>query len=499
MTTPTPADILETARRARRELASFDREHDGFLLSLPEQYDVPITVDLSAFPKTDSGNAERFVCLCGEDLRYCRPLGKWFVWDGTRWAHDETGQVLTLALRTIRAAEGQAVNGGETGDRKALVRWLLQSESRARLENMVALAAHHPKIAIIPGQLDRDPWLLNVENGTINLRTGELKPHDRKDLVTKLAPVEYDKEAWCDRWMLFLSEIMDNRIGLTEWLREFTGYCLTGDVSEQMLAFFYGLGDNGKSTFTRVIQHLLGDYAQTVSHQLLMLKYSGEEHPTAVASLMGCRLAVCSEVEQGKRLAEVLVKQLTGGDRIAARFMRQDYFQFDPTHKIILFGNHKPTIKGTDHAISRRIKMVPFDVQIPRDQQDPHLEEKLREELPGVLRWAVGGCLNWQQRGRLNYPQEIEEATAQYRDEMDVLGEFLHECTEPDPEETTMFSDLWGAYTAWCERNKDKPTSQRAFGQALQERGFTKGHGTTGSEKGRKAYQGIVLIHRVEG
>ncbi len=346
---------------------------------------------------TDVGNAERLVERHGEDIRYCYPLSQWLCFGGQRWRGDDAGEVERRSKETVRATLREAApEEGPIIDRD-LARHALASESRARIEAMIALARSEPGIPIRPEEMDLDQWLLNAENGTIDLRTGELREHRREDLITKLAPVEYDPSAEAPTWEVCLKTWLPSE-GLRRFVQKAVGYALTGDVSEQVLLFLYGTGANGKSTLINALMEAMGDYALQAAPELLTVKASA--HPTELADLKGARFVASVEVEDGKHLAESLVKQMTGGDRIKARFMRADFFEFSPTHKVFLAANHKPEVRGTDTGIWRRIKTVPFDVTIPKGERDPALLAKLRDELPGILRWAVEGCLLWQRRPR---------------------------------------------------------------------------------------------------
>src|SRR5262249_502237 len=327
-------------------------------------------------------------------------------------------------------------------------------------------------VPILPDQLDRDPWLLNCANGTVELRTGRLREHRHGDYLTKLSPVPYDPNARAPQFDHFLHTIFGGNEPVIRYLQRLVGYALTGDVSEQILPIFWGSGANGKSTLLNALTDMLGtSYAIKAATDLLMVK-RGDTHPTERADLFGKRLVLCIETEEGKRLAEALVKDLTGGDRIRARRMREDFWEFSPTHKVILCTNHRPRITGTDHAIWRRIRLIPFTVTIPDDNQDKRLPEKLRSELPGILAWAVQGCLAWQRDG-LPTPEEVQVATKEYRDTQDLLGQFLDECCLAGNDNfRCKASALYTAYQSWCERGGEEPSKQRGFGESMTERGF---------------------------
>jgi putative DNA primase/helicase len=355
-----------------------------------------------------------------------------------------------------------------------VINWCLKSEAAPRINAMLDMARSEPGIPILPEEMDRDPWLLNCANGTLELKTGRLREHRREDYITKLCPVEYHAGAQAQRFHEFLRDIFDDNTALIQYLQRLAGRCLTADVSEQDLHIFWGKGANGKSTLLNVLLEMLGlDYAMKAPTELLMVK-RGESHPTERADLFGKRLVVAMETEEGRQLAESLVKELTGGDRIRARRMREDFWEFAPTHKVILCTNHKPRIKGTDHAIWRRIRLVPFTVTFSEDKQDKQLPEKLRAELPGILAWAVQGCLEWQHHG-METPESVLAATKEYRAAEDLLAQWLAECCRTgSPDYRQKAGELYASYHAWCERGGETPQKQKGFGEAMTERGFTR-------------------------
>ena len=334
-------------------------------------------------------------------------------------------------------------------------------------------------------------WLLNVENGTVDLRKGELREHRRADLITKLAPVEYDPGAQAPTWEAALERLLPSH-DLRTFFQRFVGYCLTGDTSEQVLVFLHGLGANGKSTIINALLDVLGDYGQQAAPELLTVK--GYSHPTELADLKGARLVASIEVEEGKRLAESLVKQLTGGDRIKARRMREDFWEFEATHKLLLAANHKPVVRGTDHAIWRRIKLVPFNVTIPEHEKDKKLPEKLHAERAGILAWAIRGCLDWQQNG-LGESEEVSMATADYRREMDVLAAFMEECCVLSEDVHAEATPLYNVFRKWCVTAGEPEKSQTRFGSMLRDRGFKDGKH---SQTRRKLWRGIGLRTDIE-
>ena len=436
--------------------------------------------------RTDTGNAERLVGRHGHDLKHVYGLG-WFVWAGTHWERDETGAVERRAKDTVRSIHEEAARVADDDERKELAKWAMASESASRLRAMISLAKSEPGIPLRVEDLDADPWLLNCENGTVDLRTGELKEHNREDLITKVAPVEYDPQAEAPTWEAFLARALPDE-SVREFVQRAVGYSLTGVVKEKVLPFLYGPKDTGKTTFVETIMGLLGDgYAQPAAPDLLLAK-GGNSHPTELADLLGKRFVATVEVQQGRRLAESLIKQLTGGDRIKARFMREDFFTFRPTHKIWFAANHRPVVRGTDDAIWGRIKLVPFEVQIPESEQDKGLPEKLQAEAGGILAWAVQGCLEWQRRGNLGEPEGVQAATREYQEEMDPLADFFDEQLRFDPEAWTSKKDLQQSYKGWCEQAGQKQLDWNIVADRLKELGCVRKR-----RHGRHGWLGVGL------
>jgi putative DNA primase/helicase len=473
----TREQLWEKARRPGRSAP--DGRHHSNGAAAPAELGKPAVGDWGGAlppgdPCTDQANAIRLVTKFGEDFRHVHAWGQDLVWRGCRWEEDSTAAVERFAKMTARAIYQEAEAAGDRQTRGRLAEHAIRSESAGRLAAMVKLARSEPTVPVLPSELDSDPMLLNVSNGTIDLRTGELRLHDRGDYITKLAPVNYDPEARCPLWERFLARVMDGNADLVSYLQRIVGYCLTGDVSEQCLFFLHGTGANGKSTFLGALKDVLGDYATQAVSELLLAKHN-DAHPTERADLAGRRFVCTIETDQGRRMAEALTKQLTGGDTIKARRLYQDLFEIRPTWKIFLAANHKPVITGTDFAIWRRVKMIPFAVTIPEEEKDKHLPEKLRAEWPGILRWAVEGCLDWQRHG-LGAPEEVRQATDAYRAEQDTVGAFLAECCCTTPSATIRANKLFDAYVAW---SGDKAATIKWFGQQLRERDLQsqRGHG----------------------
>jgi putative DNA primase/helicase len=365
-----------------------------------------------------------------------------------------------------------------------LLKHYLAWEDAKRVAACLEMIKSEPGIAVLPEELDRDPFLFNLENGTLELKTGTLREHRRDDLITKLAPVAFDPAAACPLWETFLDRVLNGNRDLITYLQRVAGYCLTGDVSEQALWFLYGTGANGKSTFLSTLLAAVGEYGMQAVAELLMVK-ANESHPTERADLFRKRLVCTIETEDGKRLAEALMKQLTGGDKVRARKMRKDFFEFEPTHKILLAANHRPVIRGTDHGVWRRIKVVPFTVTIPEEERDRHLADRLRAELPGILNWAVRGCLDWQRYG-LGEPEEVTVATDAYKADQDLVAGFVEECCFVNRTVQATVAALYDAYGRW---SGDKLTTQRAFGDRLVALGYPRDRGSHGI----RVHKGIGL------
>ena len=420
-----------------------------------------------AFPLTDTGLAERFALQHGDNVRYCHQWAKWLAWDGTRWKIDDQGAVDQLAKQTARSILREAADERDDDRREALVNFAKSAESAAKRDAMLKLARSEPPIPITPDALDKDPWIFNCPNGKLDLHTAQLCEHRHEDYVTKLCPVEYHPNALCPTWLAALDRIFSGDSELIDFLQRFVGHSLTGDVSEQVLSIWHGVGANGKSTVANTIMEMLGpDYSMKAPADLLLQKRDSE-HPTALTDLHGKRFVACIETDDGRRLAESLVKELTGGDPIRARRMREDFWQFWPTHKVVLACNHRPTVRGTDHAIWRRLKLVPFNVVIPPAERDKDLPAKLREELPGILAWAVRGCLDWQRHG-LGEPKAVIDATAGYQTAEDTLLNFITDCCVMGPENRVKAADLLDAYRTW---SGDKYMTVRKLTAMLTERG----------------------------
>jgi putative DNA primase/helicase len=423
---------------------------------------------------TDAGNADRLVRDHGHDLLWCDPWKTWLVWDGKRYAADNTRQIERRAKQVVRSIYTEAARLDEPARRTELAKFAMLSERAERINAMIRLARSEPSIAIVPEKLDADPWKLNCGTGIIDLKTGERFPHERSYMMTRLCPTGYVgvNGPKCDKWLAFLKQIFAGNDGLIQFVQRLLGYSLVGAVYEHVLPVFYGSGANGKTVLVETVLRTIGDdYSCKAASDLLLMKRDNS-HPCEKADLFGKRLVVCSETDDGRRLAESTVKELSGGDTVKARRMRENFWQFKPSHTAILVTNHKPVVRGTDHGIWRRLRLVPFTVTIPPEKQDTQLIDKLLAERAGILKWLVDGCLGWQAAKGLGQPPEVEAATADYRHEQDTLGLFIDDRCKVDPLLNVKAGDLYAAYKDWSDKAREFTLSQRKFGAAMTERGF---------------------------
>jgi len=458
-----------------------------------------------ADPLSDMANGARLVARHGRDLRYCYQRQKWIVSDTTggrghrRFVEDTSGEVERRAKDTARAIYLEAAAAADPEMSKALGKHAVRSQSENRRRDMIASARSEPGIPVAPADLDADPWLLNCLNGTVDLRSGELRPHRRENLLTKLAPVEYDPGARLDLWARFLADATGGDVELVNFLQRAAGYSITGVTSEEKLFFVHGPAAAGKSTFVEAVRAALGDYAATSDFETFLARRDVGGPRPDIARLAGARFVSSIEVDQGKRLAEGLVKMLTGGDTVTARRLYQEAFEFLPAFKLWLAANHAPSVSDEDDAMWRRILRLPFEHIVPEGKRDPAVKATLRDPKlagPAILAWLVEGCLAWQRQG-LGIPPVVKAATEAYRATMDPLAEFLSECCILDPQAWAPAAQLRAVYEAWAKENGEtKPLGGKAWGQKLRERGATPGRVRHGTETTR-AWMGLRLADTV--
>jgi putative DNA primase/helicase len=440
--------------------------------------DVP-PVAAGFYVQNDSGNADRLLDLFGADMKYVRGIG-WHRWDGQRWSEADGPYREAEACAKLLRDEGVRM-GGEVG--KALESWGRQSGNHGRIKACIDLASHRAAVRIDAAELDADPWLFNCANGTIDLRTGQLRPHERGDLITKASPVAFDPTATCPRFLRFLGEIVGD--DLVTYMLAFLGHSLTGLPADRCFQVWFGAGANGKSTLIESLLTIMGDYARPMSIGLLLESRHKRNSAAAspdLAALRGVRFASCVETDAGQRWNESMIKQLTGGDTIVARHLHREEFTIRPTWKIAVATNHRPIVRGSDAAIWDRIHLVPFEARfLPRPRgpvdidsgpyQDPQLREVLATEAPGILATLVAGCRVWHHQG-LQPPARVAAAVAEYRAACDIVGSFLAECCETGPDTAASKAELYRAYKAWAIEAGEFVHGKQAFNRLIGERGF---------------------------
>ncbi len=414
---------------------------------------------------TDMALARRFHTRHGADIRYTVERG-WLVWSGAKWQIDDKG--IAVATLAKESAESLLDEIRDSADRNEAFKTAKGALSKRAVDASIWLARSEAGIPARLIDFDRAPMILNVRNGIIDLVTGQLGTHDKAAMCAMIAGTSFDAQASCDRWRKFIAEICCEDVELMDYLQRCCGYLLTASVSEQCLMFLLGNGSNGKSVFLEVIQALLGEYAITASTEMLMVRRN-PGIPNDVARMRGVRAVFMNETNKGQRFDEAKVKDLTGGDTLNARFMREEFFDFPPTHKLLVRGNHKPTINGTDAGIWRRFKMVPFDANF-EGREDKGLKARLLDELPGILNWCLAGCLEWQRNG-LQTPEAVTRTVANYRDMSDTMGRFLSECTVANPDASIGLARLYVVYKDFCNAASERWLSLRDFPDELARHG----------------------------
>jgi putative DNA primase/helicase len=447
------------------------------------------------FKWTEYGNAERLVERHGADLRHSAGLG-WLVWDGQRWQRDSDGAAVRRMKDTVRAMWHELPEIEDGNQQKSFFGFIRSSENEKRLSASLRLAESEAAIVCAPEALDADPFLLTVANGTLDLRTGRLLPHQREDLITKASPTLFLPDARSDLFEEFLRTVTGGDEELIRFLQRAAGYSLTGDTGEEKLFFAHGPAATGKSSFLEALKGVLGDYATTTDFETLLRRKGDRGIPNDIARLAGTRLVLSIEVEDGKQLASGLVKTLTGGDTIVARYLRKEFFEFKPQFKLWLAANDRPRVHASDTGIWRRIVQMPFTEAIPEEKRDPTVKHRLRndpEVQQAILAWAVEGCIAWQHDG-LQIPERVRDYTEEYRQENDPLADFFDEYCLFEPDARVSRKRLRSVYGYWAHRLFQKPWSAKAFADELKRRGVTDG----GKLNGDRAWGGIRLTEEAE-
>lgn len=420
------------------------------------------TADNNTAPISDDELTRRFTDRNGDRFRYCATLGRWYEWRSTHWMHDETMTVYDAARYSCKVDLGNALGRSpKDGEARALRTKLGSASTIAAVVKMASADRRH---AVTHAALDADPWLLNTPGGVLDLRTGAIQPHDPANLITKITAAAPTPD--CPIFRRVLERVIPDP-EVRDYLQRLVGYCLTGIVREHMVALVYGSGANGKSVIFNAVRHALGDYGITLGSEVLMESHN-DRHPTEIAVLRGARMALCSEVDSGRRWNEARVKRLSGGDPITARLIARDPFEFLPQHKLVLLANAKPGLRVVDEAIRRRIHLIDFAVTIPEAERDPELPEKLKAEAGGIISWALEGCLDWQAYG-LRPPQIVLDATARYLEREDTVAEWLRECCRPLGR--INLTAAHASFRAWAESNSMPPVGRNTFGDQLEAHG----------------------------
>lgn len=467
-------DIWEPQERVQRPAPAVPLPPQNTSYEVPaiENATVGETGQRRYYTYDDTGNALRFRDANAGLIHYNHVDGCWIYWDGVRWASDENGEIKRRADKMLADMAKDLKEMQDDPAYNAYKKHLSRSRSHRGKEGFIAEARHLEGVPVLPSEMDRAGNAFNVRNCLISLKTGRTAEHDKKYMISKLAPVTYDENAKCPRWDRFIEEITCGDKSLQLYLQRMIGYCMTAYTKEQCMFFLYGNGSNGKSVFVDTIAYMLGEYAASCQPETVMMRDRNNTARGDLARLKGARMVVTSEPNDGCRLDEGIVKQMTGGteNKLTARFLYGREFEFSPEFKIVMSTNYKPVIKGTDNGIWRRVRLIPFTAEFTKENRDPQLTEKLRRELPGILNWAIAGAVGWCKEG-LPPCAIIDEAGQEYRSEMDRVQQFLDDCTTRSESSSTQASTLYKCYKAWCSEQGDRfPVGSTKFFMELKRR-----------------------------
>jgi len=448
-------------------------------------------VNFTKEPLTDVWNAKMFHAHCGDAIRYCDALGGWFIWDGAKWVKD-TFQIVALAKETVKAMHKQAAQAGD----KDLYRHAERTEAEGKLRSMINLSRDHEGITLTSDAFDNNLYLVNCANGTLDLKTGKVLPHAPGNHITKQIPLAYDPDAQAPTWERFIHSIFEGNAETIRFVQKAIGYSLSGSIAEQCLFILYGVGSNGKSTFLETVSKVFGDYSMTTLAATIMEKQNNGI-PNDVARLKGARFVNALETDENKKLAESVIKTLTGGDKIVARFLNKEFFEFHATFKLFLATNHKPRIAGTDNGIWRRIRYIPFKKIIAPAERDRSLPERLLAEQAGILAWAVKGFALWQAEGLGTCP-EVDQATQEYREESDILGDYIADRCLLGEGYEVQSSALYKDIADWCKTMGIYHISRNKIAEYLASKNIAKKRATAGEFRGSIFWAGIATKNNAE-
>jgi len=430
------------------------------------------TVEPEKSTMTDWGRAQIFADEHRNLVKYSHAMSSWYVWDGKRWKQDTNGTIYQCAKNTIKNMYGLVLPNIDDYDKKKMfLKQLVRSENQHALKAMLESASNEPDIPIDVLDFDSQKGLINVENGIVDLRTGDLLPHEKHYLMTKMLDLEYTNEATCDKWKKFLNETFEGDADLIDFIKRFLGYCLTGYTDEQIFCIFYGHGSNGKGTLIDTIMNVMGEYAKTTEPETIIKKKYERSSTNDLADLWGARFVTTSETESYQELDEGRIKRITGQDAIKCRFLYKDLFEYFPEYKLVLLTNHEPIIKSQDYSIWRRVLKIPFNVKRPKELWNLNLRTELLEEREGIFRWLVDGAVAWHKDG-LKIPESVMIATNEYKEELDVIGDFLEMCTVNGDDLVVRNVDIYKCYEQWCIGTNNKQFASNTFSRALIERDY---------------------------
>jgi putative DNA primase/helicase len=483
--TPNLTSRLYAIDMTEEDIAAFEADSDPKMLS-------------------DVGNGARMAGMFGNFIRYCKDNGLWYIWTGRRWKADHTMFVYKLAKRVVKSIRDEAyalpeedVEQGEKSMRDILLGWHATSMKKERLIAMVWCALSEGNISVQAKDFDKNHDLLNFLNGTLDLRTMTFRKHRQSDLITKVIPYNLDPMATCPKWEEFMSDIMSGDADDVDFLQRFGGYSLCGDISEQCFIILWGDGSNGKSTFVGTIRKIEGQYTAQATFDTFT---DDKNKPIRndLAALKGVRLVAASESEKGTKLSEAVIKHLTGGEEVTCRFLNHEFFSYLPTYKIWLSTNHKPRIRGVDDGIWRRVRLVEFKAKFKKElgNINERLQDELMAEAPGIINWLIAGYLKWKATG-LPLPENVKNATANYRSEQDTLALFLEDACEVAPTLFTHSQSTYLAYKRWAEEQGERPMGSKNFKAAMEERGFKHDHKKVNG-KTQRVFLGVRVIFDTE-
>ncbi len=488
-----------------REQSTIKHQHDNVIPLLPPDLDP--SGELNALSEFQL--AKEFSDKYPNDMRFVGQWRRWMVYNREKWTEDHTLRVFSMARDFIKAKTSdinsalakKLMEGVSDAVPKAHKRRLWeeakrksrgitkQIESAKTVHNVVTLTKYNRRISLDTSSWDQDPWTLNTPGGTIDLRTGNMQKHNPLDYITKATAIA-PALAKPVQFLAFLEQIHRGDQQMIRYLQRMFGYCLVGDPKEHQMFFFYGTGGNGKGVTINTMRNVLGDYGVEANIETFVVNASAR-HPTELADLRGARLVTCGETDEGQHWAEARIKSLTGGDPIKARFMRQDFFQYQPQFKLVLAGNHKPRLRNVDEAIQRRFRLVPFTFKIPDEEKDVNLGEKLKAEWPAILHWAIEGCLLWQTEG-LTPPDAVAEATRGYLSQEDAITSWFADCLETDEKGFVYIKDLFQSWEAWARLGGEEVGTKRRLTQHLEDREPVL-HIRKGARSGGFGFHGVRL------